>query len=177
MPFHGALAHGLARLLSPEESDRGVKDNAASSAARLLAAGDCAAVKDPAVGPQLVSLLLGALPLVEDFEEAGAAYGGVCALLRSGEPSLRAHVPRMLQVIGQVAAEEAAKAKLAGAAAATTRAMDGSEGRDGVPAEVLLGMCRTAADLLAQFPAQIGPMLAALPVEHQEAIKANVADA
>lgn len=175
MPFHGALAHGLARLLSPEETDRGVKDNAASSAARLLTAGGCAAVKDPAVGPQLVSLLLGALPLVEDFEEAGAAYGGVCALLRSGEQILHAHVPRMLQVIGQVAMEEAAKEKLAGESAAK-RAKGGPEGSNRVPAEVLLGMCRTAADLLAQFPAQIGPMLAALPVDHQEAIKANVAN-
>jgi hypothetical protein len=111
VPFHGALAQGLARLMTSEqETDRGVKDNAASSAARLLAANGCAAVKDPAVGPQLVSVLLAVLPLVEDFEEAGSAYGGVCALLKSGDQSLNAHVPRMLQLIGQVASEELAKA-------------------------------------------------------------------
>jgi hypothetical protein len=33
-------------------------------------------------------------------------------------------------------------------------------------------MGRTVADLLAQFPAQISPVLAALPAEHQTAVKA-----
>lgn len=97
-PFHGALAQALAHLLSSKEPDRGVRDNAASSAARLLSVDGCAAVRDPAVGPPLVSLFLAALPLVEDFEEAASAYGGVCALLRSGDPGVSAHVPRMLQV-------------------------------------------------------------------------------
>ena len=173
-PFHGALAQGLARLLSSEESDRGVKDNAASSAARLLTVGGCSAVKDPAVGPQLVSLLLGALPLVEDFEEAGTAYGGVCTLLKSGEPSLNAHVPRMLQLIGQVAAEEGAKSAKEAAAGGGGKKIKDGEASNRVPEEVLGAMCRTAADLSQQFPAQIGPILSSLPAEQQAAIKANV---
>ena len=184
-PFHGSLAQGLARLLSSEESDRGVKDNAASAAARLLTVGGCAAVRDPSVGPQLVSLLLSALPLVEDFEESEAAYGGLCALLKSGEPSLNAHVPRMLQLIGQVAAEEMARenggagggGSSGGGGGGGKRAIkEGGGGGDAaaVPAEVLGAMCRTVADLAAQYPEHVGPILSSLPVEHQTAMKARV---
>jgi len=68
-PFHAQLAAALSQLLGAEEPDRGVTDNAASAAARLLAAG---AVNDPSIGPDLVRILLAALPLQEDFEEAAA---------------------------------------------------------------------------------------------------------
>lgn len=46
-----------------------------------------------------------------------------------------------------------------------------------VPAEVLAAMGATAADLLAQFPAQVGPMLAGMPAEHQAALKQHMGGA
>ena len=50
-------------------AEKGTSVSPWSAAARLLAAG---AVNDPSIGPELVRILLAALPLQEDFEEAAA---------------------------------------------------------------------------------------------------------
>ena len=124
-PLRADLAAALARLASPSEPDRGVRDNAASAATRLLLADDAAVAKDPTLGPALLDAALDGLPLEEDFEEARAAYGGVGALLDlAGEIPHVAGRCRLVATLARAAAEEAArraKSKAKSNAGASTR--------------------------------------------------------
>ena len=162
------LAPALAALLDDEDEERGVKDNAASACVRILTMHQCAAAKDPATGPALLDRTLRALPLREDFEEAAAAYGGLCALLRVDDPEVNVFAPRIVQTFALVATEEAGKAaKRLSAAAATARGA--VRFVDFVPADALraMGACVTE---MSSARADVHAVLARLPHEQQAAL-------
>lgn len=177
-PLRADLAAALARLASPAEPDRGVRDNAASAATRLLLADDAAVAKDPALGPALLDAALDGLPLEEDFEEARAAYGGVGALLDlAGEiPHVAGRLPRLVATLGRAAAEEAArraksKAKSNAGTSATRRAAGETNGASD---ETLAEMGAAVARASARAPAEVAAAVAAMAPEHQTALRALV---
>ena len=74
------VAAALLPLLSAEETDRGVRDNAAGAAVRVLSAENFASARDPSIAPATLAATLAALPIAEDFEEAASAYGGLAGM-------------------------------------------------------------------------------------------------
>jgi hypothetical protein len=74
------VAAALLPLLSAEETDRGVRDNAAGAAVRVLSAENFASARDASIGPATLAATLAALPIAEDFEEAASAYGGLAGM-------------------------------------------------------------------------------------------------
>jgi len=76
-PFYPTLVPIVMQCLGADaREDPGVKDNAAGAAARLLVAN-----AGPLPVAELLQLLLNALPLKEDQEEAEPCYTGLCKLL------------------------------------------------------------------------------------------------
>ena len=174
-PLHADLAAALARLASSAEHDRGVRDNAASAATRVLLADDAAVARDFAIGPALLDAALDGLPLEEDFEEARAAYGGVGALLDlAGEiPHVAGRAPRLVATLARAAAEETARRATRGE---IERGRGGEKGRReaGATDETLAEIGAAVARASARAPEAVAAAVAAAPPEHQTALRALV---
>lgn len=97
------ILQALHPLFSSEEED-GVRDNAIGAAARIISA----QAAPQQLLPQMVEAVVRALPLKEDFDEAGAVYGMLCTLAGGlcSSPQLSHLLPLLLQAFGQVATEE-----------------------------------------------------------------------
>ncbi len=151
------VLQALSPLLGAGEPDTAVRDNAAAAAVRLLGSGA------PGL-PQhdLLLAVLAALPLKEDMEEAPTVYGGLCALLKSGDAGLTPFVPRIVQVFGEFAA---APLTAPGADGRTAAAIAHAAARREVGSTV-------AALLASPLEAQLRQLLAALPPAHAQALAA-----
>lgn len=90
-----------------------------------------------------------AWPLQEDLEETSPVCAALCQLL-TGDAALQqrlsGHMPAVVQAFGRVAAHEAA------------------------PMAARQQVSRALAQLQGQFPA-VGPLVAALPAEQQQALQ------
>ena len=176
-PLRADLAAALARLASTAERDRGVRDNAASAATRVLLADDAAVARDPTIGPALLDAALDGLPLEEDFEEARAAYGGVGALLDlAGEiPHVAARAPRLVATLARAAAEETARrAKSKAKSNAGGEARRAAGEANGATDETLAEIGAAVARASARAPEVVAAAVAAAPPEHQTALRALV---
>ena len=110
----GSTSPGLLPLLSAEETDRGVRDNAAGAAVRVLAADGFAAAEEFATtGPALLAATLAALPIAEDFEEAAATYGGLVSVFadQGAARVLARWAPATVALFARVVGDEYAKAR------------------------------------------------------------------
>ena len=102
LSFYGALLLALHPLFSPEEEDA-VKDNAAGSVARLVSAAAAQGGLDGQVPlDRVLPVLLSALPLKEDLEEAGVVYGCLLDLLAAEHHSLAPSLTALLSVLARV---------------------------------------------------------------------------
>lgn len=159
------VARALLPLLSAEETDRGVRDNAAGAAVRVLAADGFAAAKDPDAGAALLAATLAALPIAEDFEEAAATYGGLVSVF--ADPGafavLARWAPATVSLFARVVGDEYEKAKKgwpgkdgasktvdAGTIAQMAAAIDALTKADANVAEAAAGMTREQAAAVAE---------------------------
>lgn len=160
-PHAQALLQALHGLFRADE-EPGARDNAAGAVGRMLlamggagagagAGGSAAAAATAAALPveQIVPVLAGALPLQEDHEETLPAVAALCQLLGGAagpDAQQRAaqHLGAVVAAFGRVAAHEAAP-----------------EAAKRQAARALAGMP----------PAQVGPMVAALPAEQRQALE------
>ena len=176
-PLRADLAAALARLASAAERDRGVRDNAASAATRVLLADDAAVARDFTIGPALLDAALDGLPLEEDFEEARAAYGGVGALLDlAGEiPHVATRAPKLVATLARAAAEETARrAKSEAKSNAGGEARRAAGEANGATDETLAEIGAAVARASARAPEAVAAAVAAAPPEHQTALRALV---
>jgi len=135
--------------LFAEEEDSGTRDNAAGALARILTAAGPAVPLD-----QALPVLLGALPLEEDFSEGVPVYTYLTALL-SGEHanSVLPFLPGIISAFGMAALDE------------------------DTPVEVKPLIGRTVAALHSSYTDTIKPLVDALPGEQQQALAAAAAAA
>eukprot|EP00899_Mesostigma_viride_P014208 jgi/Mesvir1/22789/Mv14177-RA.1 len=104
-PDHAAkLCPQLLQKLHPlffSSEEGGVRDNAVSAVCRMMMA--C-----PQQIPlaQVLPVLLDALPLEDDKDEALPVYGCLCHLLTAFHPDILPHVPKIVQLFGGVAVDE-----------------------------------------------------------------------
>lgn len=140
-PLLTQLLHALHALFSPEE-DPGARDNAAGAVGRMLA------VLPQSVVPldQVLPVLLSAVPLREDLGETTPIITALCCLLEGALSAVQQHVPQIVAAFGQVAVQE------------------------GVPVEAKHAAARALAALRERFPADLAPLLAALPPDHAAAL-------
>ena len=155
----------LLPLLSAEETDRGVRDNAAGAAVRVLAADGFAIAKDTDAGPALLAATLAALPIAEDFEEAAATYGGLVSVFADPGAArvLARWAPATVALFARVVGDEYAKAREgwpgkdgaskvvdAGTVARMAAAIDAMRAADANAAEAAAGMTREQVAAVAE---------------------------
>ncbi|KAI8467320.1 MAG: armadillo-type protein [Monoraphidium minutum] len=135
---------GLLQALHPlfqPEEDAGARDNAAGAVGRMLLALGGALPVE-----QIVPVLVGALPLQEDLEETAPVCAALCQLL-AGDAALQARVapqlPAIVAAFGRVAVQEAAP----------------------------MAARQQAARALSQLQDAVGPLLASLPADQQQALQ------
>lgn len=107
--FHSAAAEALAPMTRAEnESDGGVRDNAAGAIARLLLV---IGSEHEDASKALLAVLLDALPLRHDLEEGPEVYHGLAATVGEAPASLEDDkLTRIIQVFAQVITESLAPA-------------------------------------------------------------------
>ena len=164
-PHRLDVARALLPLLSAEETDRGVRDNAAGAAVRVLAADGFAIAKDTDAGPALLAATLAALPIAEDFEEAAATYGGLVSVFadQGAARVLVRWAPATVALFARVVGDEYAKAREgwpgkdgaskvvdAGTIARMAAAIDAMRAADANAAEAAAGMTREQAAAVAE---------------------------
>ncbi|CAI5510371.1 unnamed protein product [Closterium sp. Naga37s-1] len=88
---------GLHPLFSADEDDD-VRDNATGAVARMIASGGAAMPLE-----QVLPVLVAALPLKSDLEEAKPVYGCLVALVAASHPQILAVVPQLVPVFAEVA--------------------------------------------------------------------------
>jgi hypothetical protein len=143
---HFAPLAGLAPGSAPASVEEpSVLDNAAGAVGRLVAA---LGSEMPQL-EQVLPLLARALPLREDLGETLPAVRALAMCLTTPALAVRA----------------------SGAAADGVRALAGVAAQRAAPDEARVVAARALAQLHEQHPGQVGPMLAALPQEHQQAVR------
>jgi hypothetical protein len=142
--LYGPFLTELARLLQDAEEEAAVKDNAAGALGRVLQTRG-----GPLPLNETIALLLSALPLKEDFEEAENAYGGLCSLLQSKDPQVFPHAPSILKAM------------------ATALVFDVTGGE-----KTVAHMRATFQQLQAEYPEQLDAMLAAMQEDERTALSA-----
>ncbi|KAL3153296.1 hypothetical protein ABBQ38_011641 [Trebouxia sp. C0009 RCD-2024] len=140
----GQLLQALHPLIQDSEH-AATQDNAAGAVGRMLSSMPAQLPLD-----QVLPVLLTALPLKEDFEEAGPVYGALCGLVTNAEtaPKVANLMPQLVQALAQACTE------------------------DGIPDETKRHVGQTIAHLLQQYTAQMKPLLSSLPPDQQTAVAA-----
>eukprot|EP00891_Asterochloris_glomerata_P009671 jgi/Astpho2/9671/e_gw1.00146.14.1_t len=142
---HGQLGQ-LLQVLSPlfsQDERPTTRDNACGAVGRLILALGAHMPVD-----QVLPVMLGALPLREDFDEAQPVYSSLCHLATNPNSAqgVVPQVPAIVQALGAVAVQEAA------------------------PLEVRRSVAGVVQQLASQHAAQLQPVLQALPQDQQHAI-------
>eukprot|EP00878_Enallax_costatus_P019883 GHUV01020993.1.p1 GENE.GHUV01020993.1~~GHUV01020993.1.p1 ORF type:complete len:804 (+),score=291.15 GHUV01020993.1:1449-3860(+) len=146
-PFMPQLLTALHNMFRPEEA-AGAQDNAVGAVGRIMTA-----VPQALPLGQVLPVLLGAMPLKEDLNETTPAVNAVCTLLMADRlTELQQHVPQIIQVFGQVAAQVTC------------------------PMEARSMVARTLMQLQAKYPEHMRPLLSQLPSEQQTALQQLVAN-
>ncbi|KAK9799405.1 hypothetical protein WJX73_003839 [Symbiochloris irregularis] len=155
------LLQALHPLFDAQEEDA-VRDNAIGAAARIISAG----AAPPSVLPQMVEAVVQALPLKEDFDEAGAVYGMLCSLGSSlaANPQMVHLLPSLVQAFGQMVTEQGIQEGIRKQVASTVAHMQATQG----PQEA------TKADLWTARPAR--DKMYAVP-EHNRAVASFIQQA
>lgn len=143
----GQLLQALHPLIQ-DSANPATRDNAAGAVGRMLSSMPLQLPLD-----QVLPVLLTALPLQEDFQEAGPVYGALCGLVTNAETASKIAnlVPQIVQALAE---------------ACTTEEVNDDTKRH---------IGQTIAHLSQQYSAQMQPLLSALPPEQQTAIAAYAA--
>eukprot|EP00238_Polyblepharides_amylifera_P013948 CAMPEP_0196574984 /NCGR_PEP_ID=MMETSP1081-20130531/4566_1 /TAXON_ID=36882 /ORGANISM="Pyramimonas amylifera, Strain CCMP720" /LENGTH=1088 /DNA_ID=CAMNT_0041893153 /DNA_START=96 /DNA_END=3362 /DNA_ORIENTATION=+ len=141
------LLQALAHILNNKDEEPAVKDNAAGALARMLSAR-----AGPVPAAEVLQILISALPLKEDMEEAEPVYSTLCQFLavRPPDASLAHLYPSILQALGK---------------ALVWQGLSGEEGE-----RALATIKVTLQALAREFPEQLQNMLAMLPPDEQQAV-------
>eukprot|EP00218_Dolichomastix_sp_CCMP3274_P016267 CAMPEP_0170138518 /NCGR_PEP_ID=MMETSP0033_2-20121228/4984_1 /TAXON_ID=195969 /ORGANISM="Dolichomastix tenuilepis, Strain CCMP3274" /LENGTH=1066 /DNA_ID=CAMNT_0010374539 /DNA_START=11 /DNA_END=3211 /DNA_ORIENTATION=- len=150
--YYPEFINRVSVLMTSAEPQGDVRDNAIAAAARFL--------RTPATPipnrEAILQAMLENLPLREDMSEAPTVYGFLCSLLLAGDAAVAPLLPRVVTVF----------------AAAVTN--------DKTPPETTLEIATTLKKLLDAYPAQLTPLLQALPeatAAHLNALLAAAAPA
>eukprot|EP00735_Rhodelphis_limneticus_P009456 TRINITY_DN2759_c0_g2::TRINITY_DN2759_c0_g2_i1::g.27404::m.27404 TRINITY_DN2759_c0_g2::TRINITY_DN2759_c0_g2_i1::g.27404 ORF type:complete len:1072 (+),score=371.91,sp/O60100/IMB4_SCHPO/26.24/6e-93,HEAT_2/PF13646.1/4.1,HEAT_2/PF13646.1/17,HEAT_2/PF13646.1/17,HEAT_2/PF13646.1/2.5e+02,HEAT_2/PF13646.1/7.9e+02,HEAT_2/PF13646.1/5.2e-06,HEAT_2/PF13646.1/3.1e-08,HEAT_2/PF13646.1/0.42,HEAT_2/PF13646.1/0.33,HEAT_2/PF13646.1/16,HEAT_2/PF13646.1/7.3,HEAT_2/PF13646.1/80,HEAT/PF02985.17/5.1e+02,HEAT/PF02985. len=98
---YGTILQSLFPLFGPRgQRDDGMLDNACAAVSRMISAHPAALPL-----PQVLPVLLEALPLKEDLSEGSTVYPMIIALYQNARDSIAPYTPRVLDIFTQVLAE------------------------------------------------------------------------
>ncbi|EFJ36956.1 hypothetical protein SELMODRAFT_140759 [Selaginella moellendorffii] len=143
--FYGSALAALHPLFSEGEEDV-VRDNAAGAVARMITTQSQALPLS-----QVLPVLVRALPVKADLEEATAVYTCLSNLILASQPEILPLVPQVLPIFAKVAAST-----------------------DELPEEAKVLIGRAVAHLLSHYRDEMQPLLSNIPADQANALAAIV---